>query len=432
MSYLFQRGSTWYVKTQGAKRIERSLHTSDKAQANVLAAPFIAAHMREIAARRPRVEATKRYEPGLHDGENGERIAATALEVSFYDTAGKLLRVEPNTAIQIVGNGRLSALDEFTAFDDAYKGTIGTGAVVQRQIVTKSADDAILDDYLNHRNVTGYPRREAEMTWALFRQLTGGKPLSKCNRQDGRDLVAHYQAQKPPLKVASIHKRLVRLNAAVKFAIDEGKLHRDTINPFAAVVAKVGEDSIRKVALDDADLKACREATDAEGVNLFGKLSAHDQLLFRVLCTSGMRLNEAFQIKSEMQTDKGTRYCVVTARKGQVGKLLSQRSIPFAAHLLPHLPAVINGPLFKGTTNDASHRLNAFLRECGITDKAKTMNSLRHRAIAIVKATRCDQSIRYALFGHIDGVKVNEIAEGYGAGGFIEALKEIVDQIDGI
>jgi len=431
MSYLFQRGSIWYVKTQGAKRIEKSLHTSDKAQAKVLATSYILAHERELAARRPRVEATKRYEPGLHDGENGERIAATALEVSFYDTAGKLLRVEPNAAIQIVGNGRLSALDEFTAFDDAYKGTITTGAVVQRQLVRKSDDDSILDDYLNHRNATGYARKEAEATWAVFRTMTGGKPLSKCGWNDGVALVNYYKAQKSkngePFKVASIHKRLVYLNGAIKHAIKKtGKLPADFINPFSGVVKKQGDDSLKKIPLDDADLAAVREN--------FGTLSPHDQLLFRVLCTTGLRLGEAFQIRNE-QTEKGIRFCEVISRKGNVDALPSTRLVPFPDHLLPHLPAVIDGPLFQGTTNDASHRLNAFLRDvCGIKsvidpqtgkEQLKTLHSLRHRAISLLTEAECPDNINRMLVGH-----AKDSHDGYVK--VIAVLKKWVDRIDGI
>jgi integrase len=416
-NYLFQRGSTWYVKTQGATRIEKSLHTSDKAQAKVLAAPYIQAHERELADRRLRLAATwqRRYEPRLtpYAGPNGEQIVAGAHELSIYDSAGTLLRTEPNghAARQLVG-GPINLQSLAHAYLDAEGDDIGRNTAPR--LVAKSDDDSILDDYLNFKSVTGYPRREAELTWQLFRTLTNGKPFRKCTWDDGRALVAHYLAQ--GLKVASVHKRLVRLNGAVNFAIKTGKLPRDTVNPFAAVVAKEGDDSTKKVALDAADLEACR-------ANLH-TLSDRDQLLFRVLCTTGIRLGEAFQIKSEA-TLKGIRFCEVESRKGRVGSKPTMRRIPFPVHLLPHMPAVVTGPLFTGTPNDASHRLNAFLRACGINAEGKTLHSLRHRAIELLREAGCPDNVSRRLFGH-----AKDEHEKYGDA--IVILKEWADKIDGI
>jgi len=63
---------------------------------------------------------------------------------------------------------------------------------------TKSGDDAILQTYLdnggrNKNGVRGYARKEAESTWSLFKSLTGGKPLAKCTRNDGRLLVKLFR-----------------------------------------------------------------------------------------------------------------------------------------------------------------------------------------------------------------------------------------------
>src|SRR5579864_7060059 len=154
--YLFQRGATWYVKTQGAKRIEKSLHTSDRAHALVLAAPFIQAHQRELAARAPRAETvwTPRFAPRLapYAGTNGEQILAGPRELTIYDAAGTLLRTEPNggPVVHIVtaDNRAIPAAVEFALFDGA----------ASRGAVSKSNDDAILDANLEHGAVSGYPR----------------------------------------------------------------------------------------------------------------------------------------------------------------------------------------------------------------------------------------------------------------------------------
>ena len=46
-----------------------------------------------------------------------------------------------------------------------------------------------------HKGVTGYYEREARAVWALFRSLCD-KPLKDCSRDDGRLLVAHYEARR--------------------------------------------------------------------------------------------------------------------------------------------------------------------------------------------------------------------------------------------
>jgi hypothetical protein len=66
-----------------------------------MALPMIAHHKAALLAAKPRIETTWRYdyEPGgLHNGPNGERIAATETELKYYGPDGKLLRTTPNGA----------------------------------------------------------------------------------------------------------------------------------------------------------------------------------------------------------------------------------------------------------------------------------------------------------------------------------------------
>ena len=245
--------------------------------------------------------------------------------------------------------------------------------------------------YLDYKGVGKYPRREAENTWAMFRQLTGHKPLAKCGWDDGNALVSHYLAK--GLKSASIDKRLVRLNAAVRFAIKTGKLPATTINPFSAVVRGVGNDAVEKVRLYDADIETCRQ-------NLH-KLRAEDQLLFRFLCSTGARLGEAFQVVDE-ESAMGVRFCEVGTKTKA-----SHRRIPFPDCLLPDLPPVIAGPLLKGIPGLAGKRLNQWLHhDCGINEKdprtgeyIKTVHSLRHRAIELLDEAEIPDNVSRRLFG---------------------------------
>ena len=132
------------------------------------------------------------------------------------------------------------------------------------------------------------------------------------------------------------------------FALLEGALR---FNPFVSIVPKA-DDAARRVPLDDADMTICKG-------NL-GTVSDADQLLFRLLASTGMRLGEAFQISSEA-TEHGVRYVIVGTKTKS-----SRRRVPLPAAVLPFLPKIIKGPLFAGGAPAASKRLNKFLRDSGI------------------------------------------------------------------
>ena len=60
-------------------------------------------------------------------------------------------------------------------------------------VQSKQADDAILETYLKHANIAGYPEREARAMWSLFRTLTNGLSIAEATRDDGRKVVEHLQ-----------------------------------------------------------------------------------------------------------------------------------------------------------------------------------------------------------------------------------------------
>ena len=223
----------------------------------------------------------------------------------------------------------------------------------------KTDDDKVLETYIEHRKITGYIEREARDVWALFKTLTDDKPLKDCDRDDGRKLVAHFEAQ--GLKSATIEKKIAWLNAAVNLAIKEGRLK---FNPFASIVPRV-RDKTRRLPLADADMKAIKR-------NL-ARLDEADQLLVRLLASTGMRLSEAFEIDGE-EKERGVRYVIVGKKTEQ-----SLRRVPLPAAVLPYLPKSIKGPLFDRSKNAdpsdaASKRLNRFLDDCGIIDKRKVVH----------------------------------------------------------
>ena len=96
-------------------------------------------------------------------------------------------------------------------------------------------------------------------------------------------------------------------------------------------------DKTRRLPLADADMKAIKS-------NL-ARLDKTDQLLVRLLASTGMRLSEAFEIDGE-EKERGVRYVVIAHKTAQSG-----RRVPLPAAVLPYVPKSINGPLFDRTKN---------------------------------------------------------------------------------
>ncbi len=411
--YLFQRAgsSNWWIKLQSpGKRVEKSLHTSDRKEAEIIALPMIAHHKAALLAARPRFETAWRYEyepsADLQTGPNRERVAASATELKFYGPDGKLLRTTPNGGPTF----RIVNLQHRLGIPFVDERMIAFTEVAGARAKPKTDDDKVLETYIEHRKITGYIEREARDVWALFKALTDGKPLKDCDRDDGRKLVAHFEAK--GLKSATIEKKIAWLNAAVNLAIREGRLK---FNPFASIVPRV-RDKTRRLPLADADIKTIKR-------NL-ARLDEADQLLVRLLASTGMRLSEAFEIDGE-EKERGVRYVIVGKKTEQ-----SLRRVPLPAAVLPHLPTSINGPLFDRSKNvdpsdAASKRLNRFLDDCGIVDKRKVVHSFRHRAQDRLRAAECPEDIRWSILGHEE----ETVADSYGTGFSVPQLKKWIDKI---
>ncbi len=412
--YLFHKNGSpnWYVRLQqaGSDRIV-SLGTADKLEAETKAGPIITAHKAALLAARPRLETTWHHnlEPGReHVGEGGGKILATEKELFYIGHNGAITRTEPNGGPlhRIVSDGPLSMRSLAEAYLNA---DFGSGPARRPTMAVKDGDDAIIETYLKHKNITGHFEHEARSVWALYKTLTDSKSLKDASRDDGRKLVAHFEGE--GLKSATIAKKIGWLNAAVNLAIKEGRLK---FNPFSSIVPD-RKDKLTRLPLDDADMKACKRNLET--------LSGTDQLLFQLLAATGMRLSETFEIDSEMK-ERGVRYVVVGKKTEQ-----SLRRVPLPAAVLRFLPKTIKGPLFPRLTADppdaASKRLARFLDDCGIVDPRKVTHSLRHRAQDRLRAAGCPEDIRWAILGHEE----ETVAAGYGEGFPVPLLKKWIDKI---
>jgi integrase len=407
-TYLMRRKGShnWRIRLQypGEPGYEKSLGTRDEKQAEIVAlrahGDKIAEHKAKLLAARPRIEAAWRreYEPGLHVGPDGGRIFATDRELHFLDAQGVTIRTTPNGGPE----HRIVNLERRLGIPYA---PIEVTERARPTLAVKTADDALLETYLQHANVTGYYEREARAVWALYKTVTDSKPLKDATRDDGRKVVAYFEGQN--IKSATIQKKVGWLTAAVNLAIKEGRLK---FNPFSSIVPK-RDDKQKRLPLNEADIKNVKSNLD--------RLDKGDQVLFRLLACTGMRLSEAFEINGEM-VERRCRYVIVGKKTEQ-----SERRVPLPAGALPYLPKSIKGPLFQGGAPAASKRLNRFLNDCGIADPRKVVHSLRHRAQDRLRAAGCPEDVRWALLGHEE----KTVAAGYGEGFPVPLLKQWIDKI---
>ncbi len=406
MRYLFKRkgSDNWYVRLQppGQKVKEKSLHTSDLKLAEITAMPLIREHKAFMYQRRPTVTPIwhRAYEPGLRIID-GEQAIVTERELQFIDASGNVVRREPNGGPAELLTPAPRGGPSFKAYDDAKRPTP----------VVKNADDALLEAYIKHKGLDGLRERQARNIWHTFRTVVK-KPLKQCTRDDGRAVVA---ALGDDAKSATLRRRMVPLVATVNLAIKDGKL---TFNPFIGCVQDRDDEEERE-AFDDADMKRIR-------ANLH-RLSKSDQLLVRLLATTGMRRGEAFEINRE-QIENGIRFVTIGTKTPQ-----SLRRVPFPADLLPYLPPKITGQLIPGRMDTAGKRLREWLTEIGITDPDKApMHSFRHRAAQRLRAAIPDESLREAIGGWANGKKKKtsrKYGNKHGKGFPLSMLKKAIDKI---
>jgi hypothetical protein len=200
IDYLFLRKGSrnWQLKLQ-SPRIEKSLGTPDRAQAEILALPYIQEHKVRLLEAKPGVQVTwlHRFAPGQeHITPDGERIVADDRELIFLNHNGAIVRKEPNGEFAVT----IPPLREQKAIVRREE---------QRKRTATNADDALIETYLKHKNVTGYYEREARAVWALYKQLTNGKPLKDASRDDGRKLVDYFREAEPKERDHSEKDRMV-------------------------------------------------------------------------------------------------------------------------------------------------------------------------------------------------------------------------------
>ncbi|EHP92855.1 DUF6538 domain-containing protein [Methylorubrum extorquens] len=415
--YLFKRqgSQNWYVRIQypswlaaslGRKKLEVSLGTPDRDEAEIKAAEHITDHkrilfMRRVLKRTHHLAAPgqKRFEPGkIHHLPEGGIVVASEDKIDFFDENNTFIRTEANTnTVNVPLMPTPQEMREIKPY----------------LLKKRNPDDGIIEHWIEHRHINDHLAREARKAWHEFKALTKNKPLAKCTRKDGIALANHLLSTGN--NSSTVEKKIGHLRAAVNLHMIDGGF---ASNPFHKVTP-ARDDRLIRIPLSEADMLNVSKSLH--------RLSRADQLLWKLLATTGMRLDEAFQIKEEHREDD-IRYVRIGTKTAS-----SDRRVPIPTELLEDLPTRIVGPLFEGASEVAGKRLIYFLKRLEISydsrkgtgDKRKVVHSLRHRAKDRLRAMSCPLDIQYEILGH----EKSTVAAGYGHGYPMTVIRSYIDRI---
>lgn len=411
--YLFRKpgSDVWRIRLQypsdtGKPPIRRSLGTTDRAVAEIMAMPLIQAHKVNILRERQRVS----LETILRDFPMLQMVRGGAVE-PLPVVAGDAVKPITVKAPIIVPPSPVPVKAPVVKPPAPPKSDMVPRIVVGP---ISAADQAMLDTFLGLKQRNKFYEREARNEWNAFRAFVGGRAMKDCTRVDGRAYATYLS--KKGLKSATVTKRINYLSAPIA----HDPTFTDTRpNPFDRAVVVVVDDAKEILPFTDDDMTLVRD-------QMLPKLGPNEKLLWLMCATMGLRHSEAFSIERE-HSHKGIRF----VKLGQKTKD-SKRDVPLPDCLLTFLPARIHGPLFTDNCKNVSKKLLRALRRVGITDPQKNVYSLRHRAHARLRRVRCPEDLQRMIVGHTLGHKHvrKDVHDRYGQGEcLVDLTKPFVDQI---
>lgn len=441
--YLYQRkgSQNWYLRLQYPtpmirsaaasllgrevpKKVEKSLQTMDRREAEVLAGPEIIEHKRFLLAvshmlnpgqkRRysvedqavieaayrtpPHHQIVPRSSEPLHPpgqmirNPDGSFIVPTDDKLIFFDAQGKEVRQEPNL--------KLMAGTPFTVEMTAGKPAAAFWRA--KRVRGPDVDHEIVETWIEERAPAKTHANAARNMLRLFREVTGNKSFATADRDDAKLLVEELKRQGNVS--ATIKSKLSGLVAAINLEMSKKK-PRVRFNAFSGVAKRDPDDTTTRLALDDDDVAKMEARLD-----LF---TADELLMWQFCLRTGMRPAEVYAIREEFSeklahnphTGKpfSCRYIWINRSKNEA----STRRIPLPSGLIAYLPDKIEGPMFTETLDNILGRINDKMREVGITSidsktgrERKVFYCTRHRCRTRLSDGGIDEKVARWIMGH--------------------------------
>lgn len=430
-TYLYKRKGTrnWHLRLQyphdgmrqaalyvlgymPPKKIERSLGTPDRAEAEVLAGPEILAHrkigivyqaMLDPVRYQGRMSYEHKQKPGLPvQHEDGSMTVATADQVIHIAPDGTQT-ITPNS-LSPVYRLDMTKVDPVKrkAINDLQERIEGPAKAKPNTDVDKE----IVENWISERNPAKTHANAARNMLDLFRQLFPTKTFATADRDDARAMVKHLEGLGNVS--ATIKSKLSGLVAAVNLEMAR-KAPRVTFNPFAGVATKKADDTTKRMSLTEADVKAIEARRD---------LFTNEQWLMWKWCVNtGMRPAEVYNIKEEHR--ETLEHHPITGEPSDIRfvwvdrskNLASTRKIAIPSDVLPLIPKEIKGPMFTETLGELCRLINVAIQKAGVTSvdpdtggERKVFYSCRHRVRDRLENAGCPETLAKAIMGHSKGV----------------------------
>jgi integrase len=402
---------------EGRRHFTLSMRTPDRDEAEIRANRYI--HAFRLAIYEWKRErhlpdydcwgidyAERRYADGLQIIDGMQAVVAGD-RITYYGADGKPVRTARNVSSRVISAPDVT--DRETAAAVLF---FSPDAILppKLQPERKSPDDTLIENYIKENALRPAIAADVRHTWDLYK-ATVNKPLAKATRKDAKDFAQKLAEGRAR---ATVIKKVGWISAAIKYAIAEHDWSGP--NPFASAVGKnVGGGEEERAPLSDEQMAVCWSH--------LGKLSKPDQLLWKLLAKTGMRLGEAMSISKDAKDRTGVRFVRVGTKTDS-----SLRDVPLPREI--GLPQEIKGALFPGSAASASKRLNRFLRDTLPGAEGNVVHSLRHRAADVFRFQKdTDPYLRRRLLGHA----AQDVHDTYGGSAPLDRLLRMIDSnpIDG-
>lgn len=434
-SYLFQRKGSrnWHLRLQypndgmrqaahyltgvmPPRKIERSLGTTDRAEAEVLAGPDILQHRKIVIAYQAmldpgryqgRINFVPVHKPGVPTlNEDGSTTIATKDQV-IHVTADGVQTTAPNTLEKVfkldmtkVDPVQRRALRELAE-------RIEKPVVPVQPALQIDVDKEIVENWITARKPSQTHINAARNMLALFQEMFPKLTFATADRDDAAKMVARLEELGNVS--ATIKSKLGTLVTAVNFEM-ERKNPRVRFNPFSRAARKKKDDTTKRLPLSEADVTAMEEKS-----HLF---TADELLMWRFCLNTGMRPAEVYDLREEHR--ETLEHHPITGAKSDIRFVQIERSktessdrqIAIPSAVIPLLPkGGIKAPLFTETLDNICGRINDKMRLAGISSvdpktgrERKVFYSTRHRVKDRLRNAFCPADIRKAIMGHAKGV----------------------------
>ncbi|RUU47468.1 integrase [Mesorhizobium sp. M6A.T.Ca.TU.002.02.2.1] len=247
------------------------------------------------------------------------------------------------------------------------------------------------------------------------------RPIGKLTRAEARSFRDHLSGQMAP---ASVKRTIEIVSPAINTMIKEHDL--DMKNPFSGLEIKGAANSRdARLPLSEEDMKALAPVMEKGDTALV--------TLWAVLRDTGARLGEVCNLRA-MDVDQAGAFILIRPYGDHTLKTKnSERNVPLSpaalialvglsADLPPETPLF---PRYAGArkSEKASAALMKRLRTV-VTDKKKTIHSLRHRMKDLLRNTNCPESLAREIMGHSE----QSVAFNYGAGHALKLKREALEK----